>query len=148
MCRLRKNLNFVLSKLLLNLLDSPFIVKTVYHVLRLSWRSFIFVCVYRVYRLSYRIVRVFYRTMRESYRIVRVSYPILRVSYRIVYHVKNNVASTVTLATTVARRRNIRSTRHCEDKKSQKCGRQPIFKPLFFRKKTQYNGKYKLWAQS
>jgi hypothetical protein len=87
--------NFVLSKLLLNLQDFPFIVKTVYHVLRLSWRSFIVVCVYQVYRVSYRIVRVSYRIVRESYRIVRVSYPIVRVSYRIVYHVKNNVAGTV-----------------------------------------------------
>ena len=56
------------------------IVKTVYQVFRLSWRSFIVLCMYQVYRLSYRIVR-------ESYRIVRESYRIVRVSYRIVYQV-------------------------------------------------------------
>ena len=83
MCKLRRNYNFVLSKLLLNLQDFPFIVKTVYHVLRISWRSFIVICVYQGYRVSYRIVRVAYR--------------IVRVSYRIVYHVKNNVAGTVLL---------------------------------------------------
>ena len=33
--------------------------------------------------------------MRVSYRIVRESYPIVRVSCSIVYHVKNNIAGTV-----------------------------------------------------
>ena len=80
-----------------------FIVKTVYQVLRLSGKPFI---VYRVSRrpfIRFCVYHVSYPIVRVSYPIVRLSYPIVRVSYPIVYHVKVNVAGTVT---------NIRINKH------------------------------------